>query len=1201
MSVPLHHACTRTPVTALAFAGQYILTAEGPFLRVFLKSGSDCLFTEKIFENQTVHGLAVVDASHSDYLSVIAYGGHLVRHLRLSHDGIARTFGLDQGPVARVSDWVLDLAHPFQKLNTTVAVTAHNQIVRLCWTSSPPSACLTVSNLTVSSRCILYSAHLSWLSAAKVLVASGTAFGEILVWSCDFTNLDKPRSCVHHFFTGHEGSVFGVQISLPFYVSEDQTNRHQLLASCSDDRTVRIWDISQLPDGGDFSTSDDALGLVQDRETGFGANANSDQENCLAVAWGHTSRVWAIRFIAFSPADKARRFVSFGEDATTRVWDLNCTLSAHDRSPRLKVDATLLDTRAFHSGKNIWAMDIATPTQPADFEICTGAADSAIVSHHWPLTPLESVSPQPTTDAHRCCSFVSDRVVISATNSGKVIRGSDSNNAFAWEVVDQIDDLKGYSVSVGLPVCNLAFLAGSSGKIYAYQDSSRQFSVVAQMSRKIATIFASHFCDLDGAGFISLIVTTVGAKVTESFLFSWEPDSVGLVLKKKTTLDLPRSFVVTSALYTPMLVQTIIFLGARNGSVAQFSDTAREEASEVETLQPCAVFELHAPETVTALAWIPHESSTLTQNHLLGYLISTGRDGHYATTEISTDMHAIVAHQISLPFGPNIEGCFVDRGSLVVYGFRGKHFVAIDASTEQEVFSVECGGAHRIWSFCPSDASEGGTFVWNQASTLKLHSTSGVSHKIIRSGGHGREIKNAAACPSNPRMVATGAEDTTIRIFEYGVHDSSLPDFRCVRVLRKHVTGIQHLAWSDDGKYLFSSGGYEEFFVWRVRQLPVVGLGIVCEAVCPPESELPDLRIMGFSIQASPKAGADASFLATLAYSDSTIRTYSYISTPTAKTFTLLHAGTYLTSCLTQTTYLTPSLLLTAGTDGHIAFWPLPPTNNNNTNASDASASDSTSPPLPLTPTSRTPIHQSTIKALAHTRLSPTTSLLLTAGDDNAVAFTLLLLRADDSAAAADADAGGGGGPDGAGSAGNDAVRTSTLVIPRAHAATVTSAVLLCAGDDGGGGGGGDDDGKRSDADADADATAPTTSTTTTTTSTTPKTTTTQMKRLLAITAGSDQRVKVWEVGVDVDDGVGVGAEAVRVRRLADEGTAVADVADVVVLAGGGGGGGAGGDGDGVGELLPPGRRVRRTTGRTRTVVVVGVGMEAWEVEVGGL
>lgn len=893
-------------MTALAYTQRYILAAEGPFLRVFLKDNSECVLTEKIFENQAVHGLVVIDDSQPHYSSLIAYGGHLVRCLRLAHDEVARTFALDQGPAARVSDWVLDLAHPFYELDrpsssaslasdppaaTTVAVTAHNQIVRLCWTSNSPSTCnptvplLTTSLLTVSSRCILYSAHLSWLSAAKVLVASGTAFGEILVWSCDFSDLTQPRSSVHHFFTGHEGSVFGVRISPDFFLPEDEGSRYQLLASCSDDRTVRIWDISQLPDGRDLSTSDDALGLVQDRETGFGANVTSDQEKCLAVAWGHTSRVWAIRFVGH-PAHQGLRFVSFGEDATSRVWDLDCTSSGQSEPSRLKVNARLVDTRAFHVGKNIWAMDLAISPDFASFETVTGAADNAVVSYHWPLKPLESVSPQPTTDAHRCCGFVSDNLVISVTNSGKIIRGRQDDNSFVWEAVDQIDDLKGYSVSVGLPECGMAFLAGSSGAIYCYQDRIRECPIVARVSRKVSAIFASHFWKPDGSRVVNLIVTTVGAKAAECFLFSLDSDSLHLSLMQKPALQLPRSFVVTSALYIPISNQALIFLGARSGLVATFSNQTLEENPTDEVFEPSAIFELHAPETVTSLAWVPSTIS-LQQSSLLGHLLSVGRDGRYAATEIFSDKPVVVVHRLSLPFGPNAEGCFIDKGVPIVYGFRGKHFVVVNASTEEEIFSVECGGAHRIWSFCPAKTGEGGTFVWNQASTLKLYSTSTPSHRTIRRGGHGREIKAAAACQSDPRIIATGAEDTTIRVFEYTTHDSRRPDFKCVRVLRKHVTGIQHLAWSDDGRFLFSSGGYEEFFVWRIRRVPVIGLGVVCEAVCAPESELPDLRIMSFDIQEETSSAkdedSDAEFLITLVYSDSTIRVIpSPVSVPTS-------------------------------------------------------------------------------------------------------------------------------------------------------------------------------------------------------------------------------------------------------------------------------------------------------------------------------
>lgn len=81
--------------------------------------------------------------------------------------------------------------------------------------------------------------------------------------------------------------------------------------------------------------------------------------------------------------------------------------------------------------------------------------------------------------------------------------------------------------------------------------------------------------------------------------------------------------------------------------------------------------------------------------------------------------------------------------------------------------------------------------------------------------------------------------------------------------------------------------------------------------------------------------------------------------------------------------------------------------------------------------------------------------------------------------------------------------------------------------------------------------------------------------RFLAVTAGSDQRVKVWEVRVDAGM---EGVEGVEVRRVADGGTAVADVAGVVCLA----------DVDGGGAQ------------QQRTVVVVGVGMEAWRVGMAG-
>jgi WD40 repeat protein len=154
--------------------------------------------------------------------------------------------------------------------------------------------------------------------------------------------------------------------------------------------------------------------------------------------------------------------------------------------------------------------------------------------------------------------------------------------------------------------------------------------------------------------------------------------------------------------------------------------------------------------------------------------------------------------------------------------------------------------------------------VWTRASSMHICSQAGPNHGVIRPGSHGREIKAVAASqgPSSP-LIATGAEDTDIKLFEY-VEGELL----CRRTLRRHTTGIQHLQWSENGEYLFSSGGCEEFYIWKTRRLPSpMGVGIVCDFTYAPESEHADLRIMSFDVK-QRNIGYDIA----LVFSDSSIK-----------------------------------------------------------------------------------------------------------------------------------------------------------------------------------------------------------------------------------------------------------------------------------------------------------------------------------------
>lgn len=302
---------------------------------------------------------------------------------------------------------------------------------------------------------------------------------------------------------------------------------------------------------------------------------------------------------------------------------------------------------------------------------------------------------------------------------------------------------------------------------------------------------------------------------------------------------------------------------------------------------------------------------------------------------------------------------------------------------------------HRNWAFEPSD--DGGRFIWTQNATLmRVKQTERPLH-TIRAGSHGREIKAVAVSAGHHQIIATGAEDTDIKLFTY----SSTDGFEFLQTLRKHNTGIQHLQWSADGRRLFSSAGSEEFYVWRVcHGVPALGVGVVCESAHP-SSMMSDLRVMSFEAREKREDGFDI----VLAYSNSTVKVWAY----DCGKWRLQRSGDYLTACLTDVMFIDSSQgslsdhhrLLTMAMDGHVAMWQCPEHER-------------------LTWFQRRKVHQNAILDSTATTLSNGSTLLLTAGDDNGLALSRIY-------------------------ADND---ISTLLIPRAHAAAVTALALFKYGDD---------------------------------------------------------------------------------------------------------------------------------------------------------
>ena len=893
-------------------------------MRFYHRIDNTCLRSYKCFKSQAVHGVLFLSGD-ADYVVLIAWGGVSIRTIQVTLEHRSSTLSLRSIHGSREAtspDWILDVCSistspEKSNLVNCVAVTAHNALLEISSQrgGEEDSPDILVTELTSSSRSILYSAHLKLDSQERVLVAAGTAFGEIIYWSWDRSRDDKSRSRVHHVFLGHEGSIFGVQISALLEVKGHGSKR--LLASCSDDRTIRIWDVTDATIESHENTFADDIESERTRHTGFSSESFDPElssTDYIAIGWGHTSRVWKLAFldtnihVATSPTDIF--LVSCGEDATSRTWKLFAEVPELLTETNLsKWQLQLVDTAAHHNGKNVWSVS-APAAMGLSQPVTLGGADSKITRFH--LSPslisgspdrcdepshyqvkdvvaLALLSGEPDfnggeathrsskqAEFFRSYAFLDESSLLLSTNAGKIFLESLSSTTdqqgssvpSGSRLIARLGDLSGYSVCAGEQSLGIAFIAGSRGSLYMYCKETDSLKKIYTANGKIGEMFLQPL----GSKQIVVLITLVGQKAARLLHVNLSDSDEPIISRK---IEVPISdhktgLTITSMTYVDATDGSHVLLGFRRGSIAvwQVPEQDDDKVADVTAELSFIVDSVHGKETVAAMTWVPE-----TADGRLGYLASTGRDSSisYHLVDLEKGSHRLV-HQLTLPIGPNIEGIYVHREQLYVYGFSSKKFVFYNTATEEEVMSVETGGAHRSWAFNPRSPEEGGgTLVWTRASSMHTYSQRGANHAVIRSGGHGREIKAVNASPvidtkeGKRQLIATGAEDTDIKIFTYDNEH-----LLCHRTLRRHTTGVQSLQWSPDGSYLFSSGGCEEFYIWKISHLPLAlgAIGVVCEAVWAPESEHADLRIMAFDVAQQ----SDHAFVISMVFSNSMVK-----------------------------------------------------------------------------------------------------------------------------------------------------------------------------------------------------------------------------------------------------------------------------------------------------------------------------------------
>ena len=472
----------------------------------------------------------------------------------------------------------------------------------------------------------------------------------------------------------------------------------------------------------------------------------------------------------------------------------------------------------------------------------------------------------------------------------------------SWAILGQLTDLEASSLATSIPYPVIVLLAGRGGNMYFYQHHKILTMSKIQFPEK-ATYLRSHLIvrwrDETSPhkprkiklGIIAACLRPLGAY---AFYIDMDLETSFCSVSSSVILTLLPCFIVTSSCIAN--TKGMLILGSRNGALAIYEPLAI--SNDNTTVAPSLILHgIHGKDAVTVIENLPIMCSN---SDMETYILTAGKDGTYSIHLITasprsrdTSVGFQPVHECKRSFGPNIEGACFNRtsGELWLWGFCSKDFVVWNESCKTRVLTVECGGAHRNWAFLPGhDGGAGGQLAWTKASSCRIYSQPQASHQVLQHGGHGREIKAVAISPPiyvldgcMARFVATGAEDTAIRIFcasrTYKPH-RAIQGLQGLGVFTKHTSGVQQLRWSRNGQLLFSAAACEEFFVWRVRPAPCVEIGVICEAICPPVTESADLRIMGFDVieienQDDDELASDPLdryYLLSMVYSDSSVR-----------------------------------------------------------------------------------------------------------------------------------------------------------------------------------------------------------------------------------------------------------------------------------------------------------------------------------------
>ncbi|XP_068108782.1 tRNA (34-2'-O)-methyltransferase regulator WDR6 [Hyperolius riggenbachi] len=979
------------PITALEVVDDYLLAGEGPILNVYSLKASDNSppwIQQNVLGGYTIHGIkpsTVLDSVYVEcLLCVFGSKGLTVVNFTINgpHVNLSQACRLQQ-----VHDWIWDvqwLGEDSQPAAYIGLALGHNSVALYDYKSEQ-----VLKEIHCAEKCILYSAHFVGNTWEELTLIAGTVFNQLVIWGRRDPTNDEGRVKPRRRVSGHQGVIFSITYD----------KRRGLVASASDDRSLRVWNVGNL--------------------------ADSDDVKCLLVLYGHQSRVWSVKLLQDN-------IISIGEDSACIVWSYH---------------GDIVQNLKGHKGRGIRAVAVQEKTGL----VATGGADSGI--RLWQikkcslpsngLLNLHFSSPE-RIGVTKAVALADTNSLVVMTDMGSIYLNDLTTKNWTFVLADE--KYQSYSLldvfkSSTSTLCSIGNITGSV-KVFSllpthtFQELKLHEGKVHSLTWVPPLDLTPDRCNLFSSGPNGVMVWL---EVTCS------SDCVGSVSEKRRfILPTCKQRWHTSIAFIPE--DNLIICGDRRGSLMLFSakcksETARNACS-VNNLSPsasdCVDFTALEERLFPA---VPHPEdkgeyplfvlygihgklgvTSVTYHDCFVY--STGRDGLYRQLKVKGGQLVVLRKLKSCKGMEWIERLsFVPDGNLKIMGFYSTDFVVWSTKTNEKLHCVPCGGGHRSWTYKQEGLTEvfayiksGDVFVYQTQPAEKLQT-------MLKEPLHGREltcVKSAGSIKVHQEQVdilITSSEDTTVNILTFNEvskkiwHLATISDhLSSVRTLALAKTKPQPLEHDGLSVVLFTAGGRAQIGCYRLQVHMTKDTGMVrCQVIHLASHRLderwdrmknkhrivkvdPETRYMSIkALDDVPQSLSPTSclFLAA-ACSDGSIR--FFMMCEDSRRMVLVGESFYHQRCVLkveafvhhQSADSSRALLCSASTDGRIAFWDITNTIVHahrilDSGHTDAQAQDLGPACFMLSP------HQCGINSLHLQKTEEGQYLLASGGDDNSI------------------------------------------------------------------------------------------------------------------------------------------------------------------------------------------------------------------------